>query len=115
MNPDGLIITASAAEKYFGDDNPLGKVIRFKNQHDLHVTAVIADLPLNSHFSASVIIYGIRHWIGVQCKLSGGTPLYRVPAGACPREGGGGNDADCTIFRNTNIIIRRIFPCFVII
>lgn len=55
-DPDGLVITASTAERYFGNDNPLGKMIRFNNMHDLHVTAVIADLPLNSHFSSSIIV-----------------------------------------------------------
>ena len=54
-NPDGLIITRSSAEKYFGEESALGKVIRVKNKHDLYVTAVIEDLPLNSHFSSSII------------------------------------------------------------
>ena len=33
--PSGLVITESAAEKYFGTENPLGQVITFRNQHDL--------------------------------------------------------------------------------
>lgn len=56
QDPDGLIITASMAEKYFGDENAVGKVIRFNNKYELHVTAVIADLPLNSHFTTSIIV-----------------------------------------------------------
>ncbi len=55
-DPSGLIITSSMAEKYFGNEEAIGKVIRVKNKTDLHVTAVIKDLPANSHFSKSIIV-----------------------------------------------------------
>ena len=52
--PDGLIITQSAARKYFGDGQALGETIRIDNKLDLVVTAIIEDLPRNSHFRASI-------------------------------------------------------------
>ena len=55
-DPGGLIITESTAKKYFGNENPVGQTIRIKNKEDLHVTAVIKDIPANSHFSKSIII-----------------------------------------------------------
>ncbi len=49
-NAHSLVITQSAAIKYFGDDDPLGKSMRLDNQVDLVVTGVIEDIPDNSHF-----------------------------------------------------------------
>ncbi|HEX7017151.1 MAG TPA: ABC transporter permease [Cyclobacteriaceae bacterium] len=48
-NPDGILITESMARKYFGDKEALGQTIRKNHQEDLVVTAVLADVPGNSH------------------------------------------------------------------
>jgi putative ABC transport system permease protein len=48
--PNSVVITASIAEKYFGRTDAIGQRIRFKNMLDLIVTAVIEDVPINSHF-----------------------------------------------------------------
>lgn len=45
--PNNLLITASTAKKFFGDENPIGKSIKWDNRKDLKVTAVIEDLPKN--------------------------------------------------------------------
>ena len=54
-NPSGLIITERAAQKYFGDADPMGSVLTMGAGYDLKVTAVIADLPQDSHFTTSII------------------------------------------------------------
>jgi putative ABC transport system permease protein len=48
--PDGLVLTRSMATKYFGDENPLGKIINSDNHRDFVITAVVEDIPGNSHF-----------------------------------------------------------------
>ena len=48
--PLSLVITKSAAGKYFGDIDPLGKTIKYRHEYDLKVTGVIQDVPENSHF-----------------------------------------------------------------
>ena len=48
--PYTVVLTESMAEKYFGQENPLGKVIRFDDTFDLRVTGVIEDAPANTHF-----------------------------------------------------------------
>lgn len=53
-DPSGLIISETMAKKYFGEQDPIGKVITLDNEFSLYVTAVIEDLPLNSHFSSSI-------------------------------------------------------------
>jgi len=56
QDPSGLLLTESFAIKYFGRTDVMGETITFDNEFDFHVTAVIEDIPLNSHFSSSVVM-----------------------------------------------------------
>jgi len=55
-DPLGLIITETTAIKYFSTTDVVGKVLTLDNEHDFHVTAVIADVPRNSHFNSSIAV-----------------------------------------------------------
>jgi len=50
--PNTVVITKSLARKYFGNEDPLGKVINFKegDKAGYKVTGVIKKVPDNSHF-----------------------------------------------------------------
>jgi len=48
--PFSIVITASAAQKYFQTTDALGKILNVENQHKYIVTGIIKDLPENSHF-----------------------------------------------------------------
>jgi len=48
--PFSVVITESTAQKYFGDDDPVGKSVIMDNEHSFNITAVIKDVPHNSHF-----------------------------------------------------------------
>jgi putative ABC transport system permease protein len=52
-NPNTVVITASAAKKYFGETDVVGRTIETnENSSTLYkVTAVIKDVPKNSHFN----------------------------------------------------------------
>jgi putative ABC transport system permease protein len=54
QDPSGLVLTESSAIKYFGRTDVVNETITFDNEFDFHVTGVIEDVPLNSHFSSSV-------------------------------------------------------------
>ncbi|MFC2164296.1 ABC transporter permease [Acidobacteriota bacterium] len=60
-NPNSVVITQKAARKYFGDDNPMGKILRWNNSHDLEVTGLITKVPYNSNlqfeFMGSIQLY----------------------------------------------------------
>lgn len=43
-----LVISKTMSQRYFGHDNPLGKVIKLENRYDFQVGAVIEDIPENS-------------------------------------------------------------------
>ena len=55
QDPSGLVLTEASAIKYFGRTDVVNETITFDNEFDFHVTGVIEDLPLNSHFSSLVI------------------------------------------------------------
>ncbi len=55
-DPNTVVLTETLARKYFGEENPLGKVIQVENQADLMVTGVIKDPPRNSHIPIEGII-----------------------------------------------------------
>jgi len=56
LNENGsVVITETIAKKYFGNDDPMGKSIRFETNIDLHVTGVIKDVPAQSHFKFDFI------------------------------------------------------------
>lgn len=54
-NPGSIAITQSLAKKIFGDENPIGKAIKLNQTTDLNVTAVLADLPKNSHLQFDLL------------------------------------------------------------
>ncbi len=55
-SPSGLLITRSAATKYFGQGSAVGKSIELDHEKLLRVTAVVEDLPANSHFNSSLVL-----------------------------------------------------------
>jgi putative ABC transport system permease protein len=48
--PNTLVISEALAQKYFGNENPLGKVLRYDNRVDYKVTGVMKSIPSQSHF-----------------------------------------------------------------
>jgi putative ABC transport system permease protein len=50
-----IVLTESTSKKYFGDANPLGKVIRRGEKTLYTVTGVVEDVPENSHFHYNLV------------------------------------------------------------
>lgn len=49
--PNSLVITERMARKYFGDEDPIGRVLRYELKYDLEVTGVVNDVGnVGSHF-----------------------------------------------------------------
>jgi putative ABC transport system permease protein len=47
-DPTSIVLTQSTAKAFFGDADPLNKVLRMDNDRDFKVAAVVADVPGNS-------------------------------------------------------------------
>ncbi|MDP4284458.1 MAG: ABC transporter permease [Bacteroidota bacterium] len=56
QNPDGILITEDMAKKYFGNEDPIGKIIKKNNRKNLIVTGVLANTPSNSHLQFDFIL-----------------------------------------------------------
>jgi putative ABC transport system permease protein len=53
--PDSVVLTRSMAQKFFGEDAPIGKTLEINRQHTLRVTAVLEDLPSSTHLSFRIL------------------------------------------------------------
>ncbi len=49
--PYSLVLTTEMAEKYFGDDDPMGKTLTFDNKQQFVITGVMNKVPANSYFT----------------------------------------------------------------
>ena len=54
---DGTItITQSMAKRYFGSERAVGKTLKFDDEKQVHVSAVMEDLPRNSHLKFDYLV-----------------------------------------------------------
>ncbi len=73
QKPDSIVLTQALARKYFGRDDPIGETLTLNpaaggvpggdlaslnSPHPMHVTAVIADLPSETHLRADAFASG---------------------------------------------------------
>ncbi|WP_158861507.1 ABC transporter permease [Lunatibacter salilacus] len=60
--PYSMVMTESTAKRYFGNEDPIGQTLKGSdspgrsNSGDYTVTAVIADIPANSHFNFNMLL-----------------------------------------------------------
>jgi putative ABC transport system permease protein len=54
--PNSIVLSSSLARKFFGDIDPMGKIIRFGNRRQLMVTGVFEDLLDNTHLKFDLLI-----------------------------------------------------------
>ena len=54
--PFSIVLTENAAQRYFGDEDPLGQRLQMEGEHDLTVTGVMQNVPENSNFTFDVLL-----------------------------------------------------------
>ena len=55
-DPYSVMLTEETAKKYFGNEDPINKVLRANNQFDVKVTGVYKAFPANSHIHPGVLV-----------------------------------------------------------
>ncbi len=63
--PNTMVITSEMAQKYFADQNPIGKTLTVNN-YEIQITGITERMPSNSHFQynflASLTTRGVDSW-----------------------------------------------------
>ncbi len=54
--PFSVMLTEDVAKKYFGNEDPINKVLRADNQFDVKVTGIYKPFPANSHMHPAVLV-----------------------------------------------------------
>ena len=69
--PAQLVLTVSAAKKYFGDGKVIGETLRINNDKDYVVAGIVEDCPVNSQIKFNVLaswssltdpVYNVESW-----------------------------------------------------
>ena len=81
MEPNSVVLTETTARKYFGDENPLEKLILMgegENKVPYKITGVAADCHNNSHFRFDVLLSaaGPDNYLKMNYWLNGGVYTY---------------------------------------
>src|SRR5215210_7654648 len=53
---NSIVLTESAAKRYFGKEDPVGKTLHVDNLEDMMVSGVIKDVPSNAHFHFDFLV-----------------------------------------------------------
>jgi putative ABC transport system permease protein len=53
--PNTVVLSQTAAERYFGDQNPIGQTLTLRNGTTLQITGIAEDAPTNSHLQFGIL------------------------------------------------------------
>jgi putative ABC transport system permease protein len=56
QSPNTVVLTETTARKYFGAEDPVGKVILLNGKKSLMITGVLKDIPVNSHLQFGLLV-----------------------------------------------------------
>ena len=88
--PYQALITESLANKYYGRENPVGKVFIYNNKFNITIAGVIKDFPGNTHLPASMLLSlsNDESYVGTSLthygSVSGGSTFIVLPNGVKP-------------------------------
>jgi putative ABC transport system permease protein len=77
--PDSIVLTRTVARKYFGRDAPIGEAL-LVDKHPMRVTAVLEDLPSNTHLISDIFASGRSPYSALTHLQQVDTPLNNVVA-----------------------------------
>ncbi|MET0634489.1 MAG: ABC transporter permease [Chitinophagaceae bacterium] len=56
QEPGSVVLTQTTARKYFGDADPIGKILQLEQERELRVTGIAKDPPNNSHLNFDLVV-----------------------------------------------------------
>jgi len=77
-NPYSIVLSVKTAEKIFGKEDPIGKMITLENKDLLTVTGIIEEAPSNSHiqYNAFISFSSLYHDKNMYLDWNGGCAYY---------------------------------------
>jgi putative ABC transport system permease protein len=76
LDPYSVVLTRETAEKYFGNEEALNKLLTVNSQYVFTVTAVLEDLPVNSSIQFDLLInFGFMKELGYELESFDGNPF----------------------------------------
>lgn len=74
--PNTVVITKSMSKKYFGEEDPIGKMLQIGGNSEYTVTGIVEDVPANSHFRFNMLMSyttlysqnqaAMEYWMNIQ-------------------------------------------------
>lgn len=74
--PGTIILSESAAKKYFGKEDPIGKMLTVDNTSNLEVTGIYKDFPSNSFLQCQLIGSFSSNWFGMEKNQNWGNASF---------------------------------------
>jgi putative ABC transport system permease protein len=75
-DPFSIVISEEIAEKYFGDEDPIGKVFSINNRYDMKVMGVMKNVPNNSYLQFDMVIpYALLEKVGAVSDSMGSNSI----------------------------------------
>ncbi|WP_331995230.1 ABC transporter permease [Chitinophaga sp.] len=101
--PNTALVTKRIAEKYFVDQDPVGKMIRLENRLDFRITGVLANLPENTDRKEEIYLSFVN------------LKDYNPWAGGDDGWGGVGSSFQCFLLLKPGVLpsaVNKVFPAF---
>jgi putative ABC transport system permease protein len=74
--PGTVVISESAAQKYFGTSDPVGKTLTVDNSLPLEVTGIYRNFPSNSFLQCQLIASFSSNWFGLEENQNWGNASF---------------------------------------
>ena len=69
--PRTAVISQKLAQKYFGQENPIGHLLEIKDEGTFTITAVAGDVPENSHIQFEILLSNVNELEDAAVKFNG--------------------------------------------
>jgi len=100
--PHSIVLTEKLAKKYFGDEDPLGKILTLENKYQFKVSGVMKNLPRNSLFTFEAVLpYSFLREIGAISDSWGNNSIFTYVLLA------GGSDLNAVNKKLTDVVLEH--------
>jgi putative ABC transport system permease protein len=76
-DPTSIVLTEDIAEKYFGNENPIGKILLVNTKYNFKVTGIMRKLPSNTYLQENILLpFSFAKTMGLNTETWGRNYIY---------------------------------------